>query len=90
MSSVTSSYIVQEGKTAKLECIVTDANPNTSIIWNWFHERNRSDILSTERIFNILDIRRDWSGSYKCIAKNAVGWSPEATVDVDIQCKYLQ
>lgn len=85
-----SPYRVHEGETATLECRVTDANPNTSITWKWFHEKRRDVILSTKNMFEIPDIRRNKSGSYKCTAKNTEGWSPEAAVDVDIQCKYLK
>lgn len=89
-SATPSPYRVHERKTAKLECEVIDANPNSDFQWKWFYEKSQNYILSTGSILEIPDIRRNRSGTYTCMAKNAAGWSPETTVDLDIQCKYLE
>lgn len=85
-----SPYRVHEREKATLICSVIDANPKTNITWKWFHEKSPDYTLSTKNILEIPDIRRNRSGSYTCMAKNVAGWSPETTVDVDIQCKYLE
>lgn len=86
-SSTLSPYKVTEGKTATLGCILTDANPNTSIVWKWFKTDSSSIVLYDGPIFKIANIQRDKSGSYSCTAGNSVGTSVAVTIYVDVQCE---
>lgn len=78
---------VSEGQTVTLKCTVIAANPNTFLQWIWYKPNKSTTNLSTYVIFNIT---RNESGSYKCAAQNSVGTSENATVFVDVQCKYCQ
>lgn len=90
VTSTISPYIVIEGKTATLECILTDANPSKGIAWKWFKTDSPSIVLYKGPIFKIANIQRDKSGSYNCTANNSVGTSEAVTINVDIQCeKYI-
>lgn len=86
--STPNPYIVIEGKEAILECAVTDANPNTSIIWRWFNTQNPSKVLYSKPKYIIPNITRKMSGFYNCTANNSVGTSEAVTVHLDILCKY--
>lgn len=85
--SVPNPYIVIEGQTATLECTVVDANPNTSITWEWFRTKSPRNIIYTESSYVIPNIQRSMSGFYSCIANNSVGTSLAATTVVDVQCE---
>lgn len=87
VTSTISPYIVIEGKTATLECILTDANPSKGIVWKWFKTHSPSIVLYNGPIFKIANIQRDKSGSYNCTANNSVGTSEAVTINVDIQYK---
>lgn len=90
MTSITTShYSVIEGQNATLECALKAANPNTSIIWRWFRTGSLSDTLSFGSTFKIFNILRNNSGSYNCAARNFVGTSIAATIEVDVLCKYI-
>lgn len=88
-SSTPSHYIVTEGQMATLKCTLIDANPRTNITWKWFKTDSLTGILHNGPTFNISNIHRDKSGSYNCTAGNSVGISIAATIEVDVQCKYI-
>lgn len=87
-SDVTSSYIVLEGETATLKCVLIDANPNTNIAWKWFRTDRSSDELNYGPIYIIHNTQRNMSGSYNCLASNVVGTSEAAIINVDVQCEF--
>uniref|UniRef100_A0A8W8NKS0 Uncharacterized protein n=1 Tax=Magallana gigas TaxID=29159 RepID=A0A8W8NKS0_MAGGI len=86
-SSASSPYRVIEGQTAVLGSTVTDANPNTSILWKWFKTDNLTDVLYNGSRFVIQNIMRDRSGSYSCTASNSVGTSEAVDAYLDVQYK---
>ncbi|XP_056009552.1 contactin-4-like [Ostrea edulis] len=87
-TSVTPSspYVIKEGDTAVIYCVVTDANPNTGITWSWTKTGN-STVLYTGQNYTIPNIQRGQRGTYQCTATNSIGTSLPATVMVDVQYK---
>ena len=88
-SSPPSPYRVREGQTATLACTVTAANPNTNITWRWFKTDSPNNVLHNGPSHILPNIQRGRSGSYSCTASNTVGTSEEATVNVNVQCKWF-
>lgn len=84
-----SPYRVLEGQTAKLSCVVLDANPNTSIAWRWFRAESPHNVLYNGSTYTIPSIQRTRSGSYSCIASNSVRKSEAVSILVDVLCKCL-
>lgn len=82
-----SPYRVIEGQKATLECLVTAANPNTSIIWRWFKTDSPSNVLYNGSICHVHDIQRNMSGLYNCTASNSVGTAEAVTITVDVLCE---
>nr|XP_022287393.1 hemicentin-1-like isoform X3 [Crassostrea virginica] len=88
VSSRTSKpYIVKEGESATLSCTVTDANPYTDIIWRWFKTDSPNNTLHNGPNYTISNIQRGRSGTYNCSARNVVGTSENATIEVDVLYK---
>lgn len=87
---MSSQYPVSEGQTVILKCTVIAANPNTILQWIWYKPNKSITNLSKENTYVIINITRNESGSYRCAAQNSVGTSENATVLVDVQCKYCQ
>lgn len=50
ITRIPSPYTVIEGQKATLECLVTAANPNTSIICRWFKTDSPSPTQEQDRI----------------------------------------
>ena len=46
-------------------------------------------VLHTGPNYTIPKIQRGRSGSYNCTTSNNVGTSEAATINVDVQCKYM-
>lgn len=87
-SNTQSPYVVIEGQTAMLTCVVTDANPLTNVTYRWFNAEHPSKVLHNHPNYTIPYTMRNMSGFYNCIANNSVGKSNPVTVNLDIQCKY--
>lgn len=88
-SNITSPYVVTKGQPATFECILIDANPNTSISWRWFRDKDiPSNVLTNGHIYMIPNMQRNNSGTYGCTASNYVGTSDPVTIYVDVRCKY--
>ena len=81
-------YSVREGQTATLSCILTDANPYTDITWRWFKTDSPNYTLHNGSVYTISNIQRGRSGTYNCSARNVVGTSENAIIEVDVQCKF--
>ena len=88
-STSLSLYRVDEGQTATLVCVVTDANPNTNITWRWFKSDTPNIILHIGPNYTITNIQRGRSGLYGCSSSNIVGTSEAVAIEVDVQCKWL-
>nr|XP_022320733.1 hemicentin-1-like [Crassostrea virginica] len=86
-SNLSSPYTVREGETVTLVCTVTDANPNTGIIWKWIKTNNPNNVLHNGPNYTVSNIQKGSSGSYSCTANNVVGASEVATVYVDVLYK---
>lgn len=86
---MSSPYRVKEGQRATLVCLVTAANPNTSIIWRWFKTDSPSNVLYNGSIYHVHDIQRNMSGLYNCTASNSVGTAVAVTIAVDVLCESL-
>lgn len=80
-------YNVKEGHEATMECRMTAANPNTSIIWKWFKTTSQNEMLSDEPYLIIPNITRGRSGPYNCTASNSVGTSDAVTISLDVHYK---
>ena len=87
-STLPSPFKISERQTATLECTVTAANPNTSITWRWFKTDSPNNVLHNGPNYTISSIQRGRSGTYNCSAKNVVGTSENATIEVDVLCKF--
>lgn len=83
-------YRVIEGKSAKLECTLTAANPNTSITWIWFKTGHPKDTLYNGQNYTIPNIQKNETGSYSCTANNSAGLSEPTSIAVDVQCEYFE
>lgn len=90
IKSITPSpYRVSEGTPATVQCALTAANPNTSIIWKWI-KIDSPEVLNQNASYTISSsIQRVMSGSYSCTARNTVGISAAIIIKVDVQCKYI-
>ena len=79
-------YSITERETAKLMCTVADANPDTNITWTWFERASPDTVLHRGPNYIITNITRERSGFYSCTARNIIGTSEAATIQVDVQC----
>lgn len=88
MSSYTPNpYTVIEGLSATLKCVMTAANPNTSIIWRWSRTDRPDAVLYYGPNCTIPILQRGMSGTYNCTASNSIGTSEAYIIIVDVQCK---
>ncbi|XP_078319162.1 cell adhesion molecule Dscam1-like [Crassostrea virginica] len=83
-SGTSKPYIVKEGQTAKFNCTVTDANPYTDLTWRWFKTDSPNYVLHNGSVYSISNIQRMRSGKYHCSARNVVGTSENAVIEVDV------
>ena len=86
-SNNSSPYTVTEGETASLSCILTDANPRTSILWRWIKTDSSNTVLHNGSNYTIPSIQRGKSGVYHCTASNIVGMSEAARFYVNVLCR---
>ena len=86
-SSFSSDVVVVEGDpSVTLECIA-DGVPTPNINWNKVYANGSdSGVLGTENQFNLATNRKK-SGTYRCIAYNGIGTTPNRTVKVEVNCK---
>lgn len=87
ISTLKSQYPIIEGQTAELECTVTNANPDTNITWKWYKSNIPGNVLYRGPIYSISNIKRDMKGSYNCTAKNSIGESLAAMINIDVHYK---
>lgn len=86
-SNTKGPYKVIEGKTAILECTLTDANPYTDIAWIWFKTDSPNNVLHNKPVYTFSNIQRINSGFFSCMASNVVGTSEPLNIYIDVQCK---
>ncbi|CAH3130640.1 unnamed protein product, partial [Porites lobata] len=77
------NHTVIEGSNLILQCVVTAANPLPNI--TWYNARARNTEISNSSSLNFINISRDRSGRYYCVARNGIGLaviSRMSTIDV--------
>ena len=66
------------------ECSVTAGTPPLNVFW----ENLKTGEVTEEKLLNIIDIRRNQTGEYRCIANNTCG-SESTTMFINVQCKII-
>ena len=79
-----SPITVNEGQTITATCT---ALGSPTITYTWF-KGNSNTQLSTGSVLQITSSTRTDAGTYQCRASNTYG-NADATVAVEVQCKYL-
>ena len=81
------NHTVIEGSNLILQCVVTAANPLPNITWHNALTRNTE--ISNRGRLNFVNISRDQSGRYYCVATNGIGLAVISRMStIDVQCKY--
>ena len=81
------NHTVIEGSNLILQCAVTAANPLPNI--TWYHALARNTEISNSGRLNFINISRDQSGQYYCVATNGIGLAVISRMStIDVQCKY--
>lgn len=73
---------VQEGRNVSKECKVTAGTPTPAVFW----ENVKTGETLVRNPLIIINIRRNQSGKYRCIANNTCGIDFTTTF-IDVQCK---
>ena len=75
---------VEEGRNVIKECHVTAGTPYPNVSW-----RNvKTGQVTKGKLLTIINIRRNQSGEYRCIANNTCG-NESAGMFIDVHCKNL-
>ena len=85
-ASSNSSSSLREGEAVTLTCEV-DSNPAAGRV-SW-RRSGAAAILTGQANFTISPVTRDTAGSYECVAENSLGISQPATVQLNVDCKYI-
>ena len=81
-----SPIMLEEGEEAvSLKCLV-EANPPATVRWSRSSAGGTVE-LSEEQDITISPVTRNTAGLYTCTARNEVGLSEPATLEVEVQCK---
>ena len=81
------NHTVIEGSNLILQCAVTAANPLPNI--TWYNAQARNTEISNSSSLNFINISRDRSGRYYCVARNGIGLAVISRMStIDVQCKY--
>lgn len=76
--------LVNEDDNVTLRCTATGSpDPSTA----WIREMPLS-VSSYRETLNLIAIKRDQSGLYKCIAWNGVGNNSTKNCTIDVYCKF--
>lgn len=75
---------VEEGRNVIKECRVTAGTPYPNVSW-W---NVKTGQVTKGKLLNIINIRRNQSGEYRCIANNTCG-NESAGMFIDVHCKNL-
>ena len=75
---------VEEGKNVTKECNVAAGTPPLNLSW----KNVKTGHVITEKLLNIINIRRNQGGEYRCTANNTCG-NESTTMFIDVQCKIM-
>ena len=75
---------VEEGKNVTKECNVTAG----TLPLNFFWKNVKTGQVTTEKLLNIINIRRYQNGEYRCIANNTCG-NESTTIFINVLCKII-
>ena len=75
---------VEESKNVRKECNVASGTPPLDFFW----KNVKTGRVTTEKLLTIINIRRNQSGEYRCIANNTCG-NESAGMFIDVYCKNL-
>ena len=75
---------VEEGRNVTKECNVTAGTPPLNVFW----KNVKTCQVTTGKLLNISNIRRNESGEYRCTANNTCG-NESTGMFIDVHCKNL-
>ena len=75
---------VEEGKNVTKECNVAAGTPPLNFVW----KNVKTGQVTKEKLLNIINIRRNQSGEYRCIANNTCG-NESTTMFINVTCKII-
>ena len=75
---------VEEGRNVTKECNVTAGTPPL----NYFWKNVKTGQVNEGKLLNIINMRRNQSGDYRCTAKNTCG-NESTGMFIDVHCKNL-
>ena len=73
---------VEEGRNVTKECNVTAGTPPLNVSW----KNVKTGQVTKEKLLSIINIRRNQSGEYRCIANNTCGMESTGMF-IDVHCK---
>lgn len=75
---------VEEGKNVTKECNVAAGTPPLNFFW----KNVKTGQVTEEKLLNVIKIRRNQSGEYRCIANNTCG-NQSTTMFINVECKII-
>ena len=75
---------MEEGRNLTKECNVTAGSHPLNVFW----KNVKTGQVTGEKLLTIINIRRDQSGEYRCIANNTCG-NESTTMFINVQCKIV-
>ena len=74
-----------EGDNTTLHCNAT-GNPVPDVAWI---RKETNEIVSSNNMLHIPDVKRNQSGDYECLAWNGIGNNSTSSCFVDVHCKHV-
>ena len=84
MTSFSDNQTVIEGSNLNLFCNTT-GKPAPNTTWTRVSEH---EVLFVGNPWNISNIKRNYSGTYRCVADNGVSSPVNSTISINVLCKY--
>ena len=75
---------VEEGENVTKECNVAAGTPPLNFFW----KNVKTGQVTKEKLLNVINIRRNQSGEYQCIANNTCG-NQSTTMFINVECKII-
>ena len=75
---------VEEGRNVTKECNVTAGTHPLNVFW----ENLKTGQVTEEKLLNIINIRRNQGGEYRCTANDTCG-NESTTMFINVQCKII-